>query len=40
MLMSMNPEVYRKIKIFEKVFFPVFVSKTLDLASEASTSLW
>ena len=40
MQMSMNSEIYRKIEIFERVFFPVFVSDTLDLASEASTSLY
>ena len=37
--MSMNPEIYRKIYTLE-IVFPVFVSDTLDLASEASTSLY
>ena len=36
--MSMNPEIYRKIDTLESVL-PVFVFDTLDLASEASTSI-
>ena len=38
--MGMNPEIYRKIEIFERVFLLVFVSDTLQLALEASTSLF